>query len=44
MLHGHPLPGAEEIAPGVFLGGLDVAATGVLEGKFPPTDFRFFVG
>ncbi|GAQ80355.1 hypothetical protein KFL_000520270 [Klebsormidium nitens] len=44
VLHGHSLPGAEEIAPGVFLGGLDVAATGVLEGKFPPTDFRFFVG
>lgn len=44
VLHGHPLPGAVEIAPGVFLGGLELAATQVLEGKFPATDFRFFVG
>jgi putative transcriptional regulator len=44
VLHGHPLPGAQEISPGVFLGGLEAAATKVLEGSFPATDFRFFVG
>lgn len=44
FLHGHDLPGAEEIMPGVFMGGLDAAAEEVLKGTLPASDFRFFVG
>ncbi|GJP62942.1 hypothetical protein CLOP_g20005 [Closterium sp. NIES-67] len=44
FLHGHDLPGAKEVMPGVFLGGLEAAAEQVLMGNMPPTDFRFFVG
>lgn len=47
MLHGiADLPGAVEIAPrtGIYKGGLPAAIEGVLEGKYKPLDFRFFVG
>ena len=47
MIHGiADLPGATEISPGcgIYEGGLDAAVQGVLEGKYNPLDFRFFVG
>lgn len=47
MLHGIAnLPGAVEISPrsGIYRGGLEAAVNGVLEGKYKPLDFRFFVG
>mmetsp|Transcript_110192 Transcript_110192/g.318487 ORF Transcript_110192/g.318487 Transcript_110192/m.318487 type:complete len:465 (-) Transcript_110192:212-1606(-) len=47
MIHGIPdLPGAEEISPGsrIYRGGVDAAVDGVLEGKYSPLEFRFFVG
>ncbi|CAI7911455.1 unnamed protein product [Closterium sp. NIES-53] len=44
FMHGHDLPGAKEVMPGVFMGGLEAAAEQVLLGKMPSSDFRFFVG
>lgn len=47
VIHGIPgLPGAREISPGsrIYEGGLDAAVQGVLDGKYKPLDFRFFVG
>lgn len=47
MLHGiKDLPGAVEISPGsgIYKGGLAAAVDGVIEGKYKPLDFRFFVG
>jgi len=47
MLHGiKDLPGAVEISPntGIYRGGMQAAIDGVLEGKYKPLDFRFFVG
>jgi len=47
ILHGiADLPGAVEIVPGsrIFCGGIDSAVQGVLQGKYKPMDFRFFVG
>ena len=47
MIHGiSGLEGAEEISPGtgIYIGGLDDAVEGVLEGLYQPLDFRFFVG
>ena len=47
MIHGiRDLPGAVEISPntGIYRGGLPAAIEGVLEGKYKPLDFRFFVG
>ncbi|CAI5524025.1 unnamed protein product [Closterium sp. Naga37s-1] len=44
FLHGHDLPGAKELMPGVYMGGLEAAAEQVLLGNMPPSDFRFFVG
>jgi hypothetical protein len=40
------LDGATELAPGtgIYLGGLEAAVDGVLEGKYKPLDFRFFLG
>lgn len=38
------LPLLVQLAPGVYLGGLEEAAEKVLEGTLAPTDFRFFVG
>ena len=47
LIHGiSGLEGAEEIAPGtgIYMGGLDAAIDGVLDGRYKPLDFRFFVG
>jgi hypothetical protein len=47
MIHGiKDLPGAEEINTGtnIYRGGVDAAIDGVLEGKYSPLEFRFFVG
>ena len=47
MIHGiADLPGAVEISPGsqIYLGGLDAAIEGVLDGKYNPLEFRFFIG
>jgi len=47
MIHGiEDLEGAEEISPGsnIYRGGLEAAVDGVLEGKYSPLEFRFFVG
>ena len=47
IIHGiEGLEGAIEISPGtkIYRGGLDAAIEGVLEGRFNPLDFRFFVG
>eukprot|EP00544_Gedaniella_sp_CCMP2646_P008571 CAMPEP_0202480610 /NCGR_PEP_ID=MMETSP1361-20130828/525_1 /ASSEMBLY_ACC=CAM_ASM_000849 /TAXON_ID=210615 /ORGANISM="Staurosira complex sp., Strain CCMP2646" /LENGTH=432 /DNA_ID=CAMNT_0049108055 /DNA_START=66 /DNA_END=1364 /DNA_ORIENTATION=+ len=47
MLHGiADLPGSTEISPnsGIYRGGIQAAIDGVLEGKYQPLDFRFFLG
>lgn len=47
MIHGIAgLPGAVEISKGsgIYEGGIDAAVEGVLEGKYNPLEFRFFVG
>lgn len=45
LLHGFAeLPGATEIANGLYTGGLEAALDGVLRGKYRALDFRFFVG
>lgn len=47
LLHGiADLPGAVEISPntGIYRGGLASAVDGVLDGRYKPLDFRFFVG
>ncbi|KAG7348302.1 ACR COG1678 domain containing protein [Nitzschia inconspicua] len=47
MIHGiKDLPGAVEISPGtqIFQGGIDSAVQGILEGKYSPLEFRFFLG
>jgi len=47
MIHGiKDIAGAREISPGtgIYEGGLEAAIDGVLQGKYNPLDFRFFVG
>jgi len=47
LIHGiHGLPGAIEISPGsrIYRGGLEAAIDGVLDGRYSPLEFRFFVG
>jgi len=47
MVHGiADLKGASEIAPGtgIFLGGIEAAVEGVLNGSLQQLDFRFFLG
>ena len=47
MIHGiKNLPGAQEISPGtgIYIGGLEAAIEGVIQGKYNPLEFRFFVG
>lgn len=44
LLHPHRLPGAQELVPGVFLGGEKVATARVLAGELEPGDFKFFAG
>jgi putative AlgH/UPF0301 family transcriptional regulator len=47
IIHGiQDLEGATEISPGtgIYMGGLEAAIDGVLDGRYKPLDFRFFVG
>ncbi|MGK3756729.1 MAG: hypothetical protein ACI8RD_009043 [Bacillariaceae sp.] len=47
MIHGiTELEGASEISPGtgIYIGGIDAAIDGVLDGRYSPLDFRFFIG
>jgi len=44
LIHGHRLPKAVEVVPGVFMGGEVAAAEEVCEGRLPAEDFRFFAG
>jgi len=47
VIHGiSGLEGATEIAPGtgIYMGGLEAAIDGVLDGRYKPLDFRFFIG
>ena len=47
LIHGIPdLPGARELAPGtnIFCGGWEAAVDGVLNDRYKPLDFRFFIG
>lgn len=47
VIHGiADLEGATEISPGtgIYMGGLEAAIDGVLDGTYKPLDFRFFVG
>jgi hypothetical protein len=47
VVHGiEALPGGVEISPGssIYRGGLQAAVQGVLDGKYKPLDFLFFVG
>eukprot|EP00798_Chlamydomonas_sp_ICE-L_P004918 gene4918-34688_t len=42
VLHGHNLPGAVEVVPGVFVGGEAAASAKVEKKELPADDFRFF--
>ncbi len=47
LIHGiKDLPGAVEISKGsnIYRGGLEAAVDGILDGRFSPLEFRFFVG
>jgi hypothetical protein len=47
LLHGiSDLEGATEISPGtgIYQGGMEGAVEGILEGKYKPLEFRFFLG
>ena len=47
LIHGiKDLPGAVEISPGtqIYRGGIEAAVQGVIDGKYNPLEFRFFVG
>ena len=44
LLHGHPLPGAQAVIPGVFMGGEQAAAAEVSAGRLAADEFRFFAG
>lgn len=47
LVHGiDTLVGAAELSPGtgIYIGGLKAAVQGVLDGKYQPLDFRFFLG
>ena len=44
LIHGHPLPGAQEVVPGVFMGGERAAAEAVNGGRMSAEEFRFFAG
>lgn len=47
VIHGVPdLVGSTEISPGtgIYMGGLEAAIEGVLDGRYKPLDFRFFIG
>jgi len=47
LIHGiKDLPGAVEISKGsnIYRGGLEAAVDGILDGRYSPLEFRFFVG
>jgi len=44
VLHGHRLEGANEVVPGVFLGGLQSATEAVKRGQIKASELRFFAG
>jgi len=44
LLHGHRLPGAQELVPGVFVGGERAATAAVLAGELDPATFKFMAG
>jgi putative AlgH/UPF0301 family transcriptional regulator len=44
VLHGHKLPGAMEIAPGIYCGGEVEAVARVAAGELPASSFKFFAG
>ena len=47
LIHGFKdLVGAKEISPGanIYMGGIDAAIQGVIDGKYQALDFRFFAG
>jgi Uncharacterized ACR, COG1678 len=47
MIHGiKDLPGALEISTGtqIYQGGINAAVQGILDGRYSPLEFRFFVG
>jgi hypothetical protein len=47
MIHGiSNLEGARELCPGcgIYEGGIPAAVTGILDGRYNPLEFRFFVG
>ena len=44
MLHPHALEGAEEVVPGIYMGGLEAAVEGVRMGDLRAEEFRFFLG
>ena len=44
VLHRHALEGAEELVPGIYMGGLEAAAEAVKTGLVQAEEFRFFLG
>ena len=45
VVHGHDIPGAVQVAPGLYQGGdWHAIAEGVVSGTYDPLDFRFFLG
>mmetsp|Transcript_4317 Transcript_4317/g.7196 ORF Transcript_4317/g.7196 Transcript_4317/m.7196 type:complete len:453 (+) Transcript_4317:113-1471(+) len=47
LIHGFKdLLGAKEVSPGtnIYMGGMDAAIQGVIDGEYKALDFRFFVG
>ncbi|KAI8463409.1 MAG: hypothetical protein J3K34DRAFT_444077 [Monoraphidium minutum] len=44
VIHGHKLPGAMEVVPGVYAGGENEAVARVAGGQLPSHDFKFFAG
>jgi putative AlgH/UPF0301 family transcriptional regulator len=44
LLHPHRLDGAQELVPGVFLGGERAATRAVASGELEASDFKFYAG
>ncbi|CAJ1347898.1 unnamed protein product [Effrenium voratum] len=47
LVHGFSdIEGAEEIAPGtrIYRGGVEAAIEGIIDGRYAPLDFRWFIG
>lgn len=43
-MHGHRLPGATQIVPGIYMGGEHAAAEEVAAELLPASDFKFLAG